>query len=170
MSCEPILIINTSNLKITIRARIDDYYVENDILLNPILAMYRRNGDNIVKNFLDLFESVIKRTINEFMPHKSLNLSYNYIADDDLDHATTLSINLLNVEADDVKFRIDNGEFTISNLNEESSDEKVPIDNNINRVIKTPDIVLKKYQEIYDKRQKELKNQKPKRQYVGENL
>ncbi|MDD5959931.1 MAG: hypothetical protein ACI4RQ_02765 [Methanobrevibacter wolinii] len=170
MSYEPILIINTSNLKITIRARIDDYYVENDILLNPILAMYRRNGDNIVKSFLDLFESVIKRTINEFMPHKSLNLSYNYIADDDLDHATTLSINLLNVEADDVKFRIDNGEFTISNLNEESSDEKVPIDNNINRVIKTPDIVLKKYQEVYDKRQKELKNQKPKRQYVGENL
>ena len=170
MSYEPILIINTSNLKITIRARIDDYYVENDILLNPILAMYRRNGDNIVKSFLDLFESVIKRTINEFMPHKSLNLSYNYIEDDDLYHATTLSINLLNVEADDVKFRIDNGEFTISNLNEESSDEKVPIDNNINRVIKTPDIVLKKYQEVYDKRQKELKNQKPKRQYVGENL
>ncbi|OWT33754.1 hypothetical protein BGI41_00705 [Methanobrevibacter sp. 87.7] len=170
MSSEPILIINTSNLKITVRARIDDYYVENDILLNPILAMYRRNGDNIVKSFLDLFESVIKRTINEFMPHKSLNLSYNYIADDDLDHATTLSINLLNVEADDVKFRIDNGEFTISNLNEESSEEKVPIDNSINRVMETPDIVLKKYKEMYDKRQKELKNQKPKRQYVGENL
>lgn len=168
MSSEPILVIKTSNLKISVRARINDYYVENDILLNPILATYRRNNDNIVKSFLDLFESVIKRTVNEFMPHKKLDFTYNYCADDDLDHATRLSVKLLDLEADGVKFRIDNGKFTISNLNEESSEEKIPINNNINRVIITPDIVLKKYREMYDKRQEKLK--KPKRQYVGEDF
>lgn len=167
MSSEPILVIRTSQRKIIIRARIEDDYVENEILLSPILAMYRRNNDNIIKNFLNLFESAVKRTVNEFIPHKTLSMDYNLVADDDLDNATQLSVNVTNVEADDKKFRIDGGEFTISNLNPERSD-KIPYDNSINRVLITPDIVLKKYKEIYDKRQEELK--KPKRQYVGENL
>ncbi|MGN0093493.1 MAG: hypothetical protein ACI37V_03475 [Methanobrevibacter sp.] len=165
MSSEPILVIRTSQRKIIIRARIEDDYVENEILLSPILAMYRRNDDNIIKNFLDLFESSVKRTINEFIPHKTLNMDYNVIADDDLDNATQLSVNVTNIEADNLKFRIDGGEFTIFNLNPERN-EKVPYDNNISRVLITPDIVLKKYKELYDKRQIDLK--KPKRQYVGE--
>ena len=98
MSSEPILVIRTSQRKIIIRARIEDDYVENEILLSPILAMYRRNNDNIIKNFLDLFESSVKRTINEFIPHKTLNMDYNVIADDDLDNATQLSVNVTNIE------------------------------------------------------------------------
>ena len=168
MSSEPILVIRTSQRKIIVRARIEDDFVENEILLGPILATYRRNNDPIVKNLLDLFESVIKRTVNEFIPHEVLIMDYTIIADDDLDHASAISITLNSVEADNIKFSVECGQFTISNLNEERKKKEKPYEGNIYRVLKTPKIVLKKYEEAYKKRQEELN--KPKRQYVGESL
>lgn len=168
MSSEPILLIKTSDIKIIIRTRIDDDFVENEILLGPILATYRRNNDPIVSNLLDLFESVIKRTVNEFIPHENLLMDYDIIADDSLDYASVISITLNSVEADGIKFKIEGGQFTISNLNEDREDKDKPYKGNINRVLITPKIVLKKYKEMYKKRQEELK--KPKRQYVGESF
>ena len=117
---------------------------------------------------MDLFESVIKRTVNEFIPHEVLIMDYTIIADDDLDHASAISITLNSVEADNIKFSVECGQFTISNLNEERKKKEKPYEGNIYRVLKTPKIVLKKYEEAYKKRQEELN--KPKRQYVGESL
>lgn len=168
MASEPILLLNTSQRNIIVRARLNDDFVENEILLGPILATYRRNDDPIIPKLLDLFESVIKRTVNEFRPHEVLNLDYKIIANDDLDHASVLSINLNSVKADETEFNIKEGQFTISNLNADRKKKAKPYEDTIHKEITTPKIVLKQYKELYKKRQEELK--RPKRQYVGESF
>ena len=151
MASEPILLLNTSQRNIIVRARLNDDFVENEILLGPILATYRRNDDPIIPKLLDLFESVI-----------------NIIANDDLDHASVLSINLNSVKADETEFNIKEGQFTISNLNADRKKKAKPYEDTIHKEITTPKIVLKQYKELYKKRQEELK--RPKRQYVGESF
>ena len=96
------------------------------------------------------------------------NLDYNIIANDDLDHASVLSINLNSVKADETEFNIKEGQFTISNLNADRKKKTKPYEDTIHKEITTPKIVLKQYKELYKKRQEELK--RPKRQYVGESF
>ena len=109
--------------------------------MNSVLAYYWANDFPPVVKFLELFESVIKRTINELMPHKNLNLKYEVKADAKLEDASEIEINLIEVEADGIGFRnTDNSELTDFKFNE-SFDKK----------IETPDIVLKKYEEMKNK-------------------
>ena len=57
--------------------------------------------------FLELLDSVIKRTINEIMPHKLLKLKYDVKANAVLEKASEIEVNLVSVSADDVGFKID---------------------------------------------------------------
>ena len=99
--------------------------------------------------FLELFESVIKRTINELMPHKNLKLKYEVKADDVLEKASEIEINLIEIEADDVGFKIDSETISLHGLRKVTDDfEPKEFSVSFNQSIETPDIVLKKYLEM----------------------
>ena len=135
-----------------VRARWRDDYVEHHIVLNSVLAYWWANDLPPAVNFLDLFESVIKRTINELTPHKILKLKYDVKADDTLKKASQIEINLIEVEADDIGFKIDGKTLSINGLRNPSdeSGEKTPFNGSYDRVMETPDFVLKRYKEMKD--------------------
>ena len=55
--------------------------------MNVILAYYWDNGLPVIENIIGLFESSLKRTINDVIPHENLFLKYNLITDDEISKA-----------------------------------------------------------------------------------
>ena len=150
MAVSPVLVIKiVDDSSVGVRARWRDEYVEHHIVLNSVLAYWWANDLPPVKKFLELFESVIKRTINELTPHKTLRLKYDVKMDDTLDNASEIEINLIEVEADDIGFKIEGKTLTLKGLSKSVVDEeeKKPFTTTYDRVMETPDIVLKKYME-----------------------
>lgn len=153
MAVSPVLVIKiVDDSSVGVRARWRDDYVEHHIVLNSVLAYWWANDLPPAINFLDLFESVIKRTINELTPHKILKLKYDVKADDTLKKASQIEINLIEVEADDIGFKIDGKNLSINGLRNPSdeSGEKTPFNGSYDRVMETPDFVLKRYKEMKD--------------------
>ena len=107
MSSEPILVIKDNDSTIGIRARVGDEFSEHEIQLNVMLAYYWDNDLPVIESLVDLFESVVKRTINEVLPHENLLLQYDLITDDEIKKASRFEIHLIEVKADDVSLRLD---------------------------------------------------------------
>ena len=107
MSDEPILVIKDNDSTIGIRARVGEEFSEHEIQLNVILAYYWDNDLPVIENMIDLFESVVKRTVNDVLPHENLFLKYNLITDEAIDKASRFEIHLIEVKADDVALRLD---------------------------------------------------------------
>ena len=107
MSSEPILVIQDNDSTIGIRARVGEEFSEHEIQLNVILAYYWDNDLPVVENLIDLFESAVKRTINDVLPHENLFLKYDLITDDEIEKASRFEIHLLEVKADDTVLRLD---------------------------------------------------------------
>ena len=154
MALNPVLVIKImGGNSVGVRARLKDDYVEHEIVLNSVLAYYWANGFPPVVRFLDLFESVIKRTINELMPHENLNLKYEVKADAKLEEASEIEINLIEVEADGVGFKIDGKQLILQGFRNtgDSQEETLLFSESFDKNIETPDIVLKKYEEMKKK-------------------
>ena len=124
MAVSPVLVIKTDNSYVGVRARLYDDFVEHEIVLNSVLAYWWSNNLPPVVKFVELFESVIKRTINELIPHKDLKLKYEIKADDELDKASQLEINLIEIEADDTGFKIDGKQLVLKGLSKDSADHE----------------------------------------------
>ncbi|MBP5785482.1 MAG: hypothetical protein J6W16_07885 [Methanobrevibacter sp.] len=107
MSSEPILVIKDNDSTIGIRARVGEEFSEHEIQLNVMLAYYWDNDLPVVENLIDLFESAVKRTINDVLPHENLFLKYDLITDDVIEKASRFEIHLLEVKADDTVLRLD---------------------------------------------------------------
>lgn len=107
MNSKPILVIKDTNSTIGIRARVGDEFSEHEIQISLMLAYYWDNDLPVIENLIDLFESVIKRTINEVIPHDDLYLKYKLITDDDISNATRFEIHLIEVKADSIELRLD---------------------------------------------------------------
>ncbi|MBO5840061.1 MAG: hypothetical protein J6Q86_01370 [Methanobrevibacter sp.] len=107
MSSEPILVIKDNDSTIGIRARVGEEFSEHEIQLNVMLAYYWDNDLPVVENLIDLFESAVKRTINDVLPHENLFLKYDLITDDEIEKASRFEIHLLEVKADDTVLRLD---------------------------------------------------------------
>ena len=150
MAVSPVLVIKTVDDSVVgVRARLYDDFVEHEIVLNSVLAYWWANNMPPALKFLELFESVIKRTINELMPHKNLKLKYEVKADDVLEKASDIEINLIEIEADDVGFKIEGKPVILKGLVKTSEDfEANEFAKTIEKTIETPDIVLKKYLEM----------------------
>ena len=151
MALNPVLVIKIiEGNSVGVRARLKDDYVEHEIVLNSVLAYYWANDFPPVVKFLELFESVIKRTINELMPHKNLNLKYEVKTDAKLEDASEIEINIIEVEADGVGFKIDGKQLLLQGFrNADNGEEKsFGVTQSFNKTIETPDIVLKKYEEM----------------------
>ena len=154
MVVSPVLVIKiVDDSSVGVRARWRDDFVEHHIVLNSVLAYWWANELPPGVKFLELLESVIKRTINELTPHKTLKLKYAVKADNVLEKASDMEINLIEVEADDIGFKIDGKTLALKGLRKSSDveDEKVPFNETFDKVIETPDIVLKKYRQMKDK-------------------
>ena len=154
MAVSPVLVIKiVDDSSIGVRARWRDEYIEHHIVLNSVLAYWWANNLPPVVKFLELFESVIKRTINELTPHKNLKIKYKVKSDDDLEKASEIEINLIEVEADDIGFKIDGKTLSLNGLRNsaENSESKTPFSETFNKNIETPDIVYKKYMEMKNK-------------------
>lgn len=154
MAVSPVLVIKiVDDSSVGVRARWRDDYVEHHIVLNSVLAYWWANDLPPVEKFLELFESVIKRTINELTPHKILNLKYEIKADDKLSEASEIEINLIEVEADGVGFKIEGKQLSLKGLRNSTkeSGEKTPFSESFDKSIETPDIVLKKYREMQNR-------------------
>ena len=149
MAVSPVLVIKTvDDSAVGVRARLYDDFVEHEIVLNSVLAYWWSNNLPPVVKFVELFESVIKRTINELIPHKDLKLKYEIRADDELERASQLEINLIEIEADDTGFKIDGKQLVLKGLSKDLTDhEGKEFVKTVEKTIETPDIVLKKYLE-----------------------
>ena len=150
MAVSPVLVIKTvGDSAVCVRARLYDDFVEHEIVLNSVLAYWWANNLPPVVKFLELFESITKRTINELMPHKDLKLKYELMANNDLEKASDLEISLIEIEADDVGFKIDGKQLILKGLSKVSEEfEASEVVKTVEKTIETPDIVLKKYQEM----------------------
>lgn len=156
MMLKPVLVIKDTDSTVAIRARIGEDYSEHEIQLSVMLGYYADNDLPVIENLIDLFETVIKRTINDVIPHDNLFLKYDLITDDEISKASDMEIHLIEVKADDVLFRLDGKILALKGFDsdEYSSDEpKV-----LKRVEKTIPTEKKMSFKEFAKQQRELKN------------
>ncbi|MBR2558548.1 MAG: hypothetical protein IKE95_09340 [Methanobrevibacter sp.] len=153
MAVSPVLVVKIiDDSAVGVRARLYDDFVEHEIVLNSVITYWWTNNDPVATKFLELFESVIKRTINELMPHKNLNLKYSVKADNELDKASSIEINLIEVEADGTGFKIDGKKLILNGLTKTDDDfESEEFFETFEKSIETPDIILKKYKQMQEK-------------------
>ncbi len=154
MSLKPVLILKHDDGIVKVRSRLRDDSSEHEIVLNSVLNYYWTNKLSPVEKFLELFESVIKRTVNELIPHRDLYLKYEYKLDDDIENASKIEINLLNVVADDIGFKIEGNRIQLDGFrNREEDPDKISsfVDSTVEKHIETPEIVYKKYMERMNK-------------------
>ena len=150
MAVSPVLVIKVvDNTSVVVRARLYDDFSEHEIVLNSVLTYWWANDMPPAIKFLELLDSVIKRTINEIMPHKMLNLKYEVKSNDALEKASEIEIKLISITADDVGFKIDGDSIFLKNLRKVEDDfEPKELLTTFDQSIETPDIVLKKYMEM----------------------
>ena len=83
------------------------------------------------------------------MPHKTLDLKYEVTANQTLEYASEIKINLISVVADNVGFKIDGGSISLKGIRKVEDDfEEKEFNATFDQSIDTPDIVLKKYKEM----------------------
>lgn len=153
MAVSPVLVVKmVKDSAVQVRARLYDDFAEHNIVLNSVINYWWANNLPPAVKFLELFDSVIKRTINEIMPHKTLNLKYDVVANENLEDASEIHINLISVSADGVGFKIDEGSIHLKGLKKVEPDfEAKEFSTTFDHVIETPEVVLKKYEEIKNK-------------------
>lgn len=151
MAVSPVLVIKADESTVLVRARLYDDFSEHEIVLNSVLTYWWANNLPPALKFLELLDSVIKRTVNEIMPHKILNLKYDVKANEVLEKASEIEINLISVVADDVGFKIDGNLISLKCIRKVEDDfEAKEFSTSFDQSIETPDIVLKKYLEMND--------------------
>ena len=153
MAVSPVLVVKmVKNSAVKVRARLYDDFAEHNIVLNSVINYWWANNLPPAVKFLELFDSAIKRTINEIMPHKVLNLKYDVEANEKLEEASEINITLISVSADGVGFKIDDGSISLKGLKKVEQDfEPKTFTATFDHVIETPDIILKKYEEMKNK-------------------
>ncbi len=149
MVVSPVLLVKVIESGVSVRARYYDDFAEHEIILNSVITYWWANDLPPAKKFLELFDSVIKRTINEIIPHKILNLKYDVKANQNLDDASEIEINLISVDADGIGFKIDAETISLKGLRKvDDVFEPKEFTTTFDQCIETPDIVLKKYKEM----------------------
>lgn len=152
MAVSPVLVVKADDITVKVRARLYDDSSEHDIVLNSVITYWWANNLPPALKFLELLDSVIKRTVNEIMPHKILNLKYDVRANEVLEKASELEIKLISVVADGVGLKIDGNVISLKGLRKVESDfEAKEFSTSFDLSIETPDIVLKKYMEMKEK-------------------
>ena len=149
MAVSPVLVVRVDDSVVSVRARLYDDFSEHEIIINSVITYWWANNLPPAKKFLELFDSVIKRTINEIMPHKILNLKYEVKANQSLEEASEVEMHIISLDADGVGFKIDGDCISLKGLRKVSDDfESKEVLLTFDQCIETPDMVLKKYEEM----------------------
>lgn len=114
MEKTPTLIIKASETTIRVMAKYMDKFVEHEIQLRLVLGYYWNNDIPAIEKFIELFENVIKRAVNQVFPHEKLFIKYNLYSNDALEESSILNITLLEVKADNTDIELD-GDIIILN-------------------------------------------------------
>lgn len=149
MSLKPILVIKDTPSTIGIRVRFGEEFSEHEIHLTLMLAYYWDHNLPVIENLINLFETVVKRTINEVIPHENLYLKYNLITDDDIPNATKFEIHLIEVKADDIDLRIDGKILALKGIKSQKEYSKVLYSENNEELVS--DNFDKKIEELIEK-------------------
>ncbi len=152
MAVSPVLVVKVEESVISVRARLYDDFSEHEIVLNSVLAYWWANNMPPALKFLELMDSVIKRTVNEIMPHRVLHLKYGVKANEVLEKASEIEIDLKCVAADEVGFKIEGSLISLKGIRKvESHFEPKEFSASFDQSIQTPDIVFEKYMEMKEK-------------------
>lgn len=71
-----------------------------DINLNFLMATLWWEGTPQLETFFQILELTIKRALQEVHPHDKLVLDYTYTANDNLEDASEIAVEIENIEAD----------------------------------------------------------------------
>jgi len=116
MKDKPSLIIKTKKNNIIIIAKYNNEIAEHDIQLKLVLGYYWKNNLPFIERFMELLETVIKRSLNQVFPHKKLSIRYNIESNDDLEDSSIYNISLLDVKADDESLELSGNEITLEGI------------------------------------------------------
>ncbi len=106
MSETPIIKIKSEPETIRIIAkRKGDVSIET-INLRIIMANLWWEGSPELETFFNVMELKIKKALNEVYPHEKMSIDYNYSADDALEDASKILVEITNIKADGVDIDI----------------------------------------------------------------
>jgi len=106
MEVAPTLIIKASETTIVVMAKYMGEFVEHEIQLRLVLGYYWDKDVPAIEKIIELFETVIKRAVDQVFPHEKLSIKYNLTSNDALEKSSRLNITLLEVKADDTELEI----------------------------------------------------------------
>jgi hypothetical protein len=106
MSETPIIKIKSEPETIRIIAkRKGDVSIET-INLRIIMANLWWEGSPELETFFNVMELKIKKALNEVYPHEKMSIDYNYSADDALEDASKILVEITDIKADGVDIDI----------------------------------------------------------------
>ncbi|HMK53976.1 MAG TPA: hypothetical protein VK444_04260 [Methanobacteriaceae archaeon] len=76
-----------------------------------IMATLWWEGTPQLETFFNILELTIKRAINEVYPHDKLVLNYTYSANDNLEEASEIIVDINQVEVDDQELELEVGQI-----------------------------------------------------------
>ncbi|MEA4956164.1 hypothetical protein SDC9_03545 [bioreactor metagenome] len=125
MEDKPSLIIKTKKNNIMVIAKYNEAIAEHDIQLKLVLGYYWKNNLPFIEKFMELLETVIKRSLNQVFPHKKLSIKYNIESNDDLEESSLFNITLLEVKADDELLNLSGNIITLEGIDHRGAMSKM---------------------------------------------
>ena len=125
MEKKPILFIKANESSIIVMVKHLDKFVQHEIQLRLVFGYYWNEDVPAIEKFIELFETVIKRAVNQVIPHEKLSIIYHLVSNDTLEKSSRLNITLLEVKADDMELEIDGQVIILEGVDFRSTFSKV---------------------------------------------
>ena len=106
MSETPIIKIKSEPETIRIIAKRKGDVAIETINLRIIMANLWWEGSPELETFFNVMELKIKKALNEVYPHEKMSIDYNYSADDALEDASKILVEITDIKADGVDIDI----------------------------------------------------------------
>jgi hypothetical protein len=116
MEVKPLLKIKTSKNNIIIVAKYNKQTVEHDIQLKLVLGYYWKNNLPFTEKFMELFETAIRRSLNQVYPFKKIFMRYNIESNDELEESSLIRITLLEINADGTELDLVGNEIILEGI------------------------------------------------------
>lgn len=113
MSETPIIKIKSDTETIKIVAKLKGDVSVQNINLKLIMANLWWEGAPELETFFNVMELTIKRALNEVYPHNVMTIDYTYSADDALEDASEIIVEITDIKADDMDVDIGGRFITI---------------------------------------------------------
>jgi len=106
MSETPIIKIKSDTETIKIVAKLKGDVSVQNINLKLIMANLWWEGAPELETFFNVMELTIKRALNEVYPHSVMTIDYTYSADDALEDASEIIVEITDIKADNMDIDI----------------------------------------------------------------